>query len=100
MYEVKRINISSQVKVFSILIALLYFIVGTVVTVSNTFVNPQEDRLSQLTSGIFSVILGSVVAFLMGAILSYIFGLLYNALARKSGGLKVSFRLTDDQDKN
>ncbi|GEM_PF-3903761 len=97
MYEVRHVNVSSQVKIFSLILAVLYFIIGFVVTLANVFVNPGVDKIAQFTSGIFSVVLGSVVAFLVGAVLSWIFGFLYNALASRSGGLKVTFRLTMDQ---
>lgn len=100
MYEVKHINVASQVKVFSLILAILYFIIGFIVTTANVFVNPGPDKIAQLSSGVFSVILGSVVAFLLGAVISWIFGFLYNVLASKSGGLKVTFKLAlDHHDK-
>ncbi len=94
MYEIKKIVPTGLAKYFSLIVAIIVLIFGSINLVLNLMgggYNLQMSWQEQL-SGLFASIVFFYVFFW---IIGYVFALIYNSIASKSKGIRVEFKLVD-----
>lgn len=93
MYELKKIDPTSLARVLSFIGAVLYllFALVTVFTGATSFTP---------VNGVATVIIGIVLAAVVGMLLGVIIGGMYNLLAKVWGGLHLDFHLLVDEEEH
>jgi len=89
MYELKTVSLKSSARVFSFVLAVIYFVFAVISLVSGT---------TPFGSGMVSLVIGLVLFGIIGAIMGVIVAWCYNVVSKRWGGLHLDFRLIDDDD--
>lgn len=86
---VKRLDISSVAKLEAAMMAIIYGIMGALVTIGGIFTLLIGRGFSTLGMGLGMLILGSAIGYIAGYIVGALCAWIYNILATKVGGIKV-----------
>ncbi len=94
MYEIKKITPTSLAKYFSLIVAIIVLIFGSINLILNLIGSGYDLQMSwqEQLSGLFASIVFFYVFFW---IIGYVFALIYNSIAAKSKGIRVEFKLVD-----
>lgn len=94
MYEIKKIIPTSLAKYFSLIMAIVVLVFGSINLILNSIGSGYDLQMSwqEQLSGLFASIVFFYVFFW---IIGYVFALIYNSIASKSKGIRVEFKLVN-----
>jgi hypothetical protein len=92
MYELKKIPAGPPMRILSVIFAFAYAIFAIW-----TIVNEKSSNID-LTTRILAALLGMIMVALVGAVIGVIVAVLYNFIAKKSGGIKLDFELVEEDE--
>jgi len=91
MYELKKVNTASSARVWSVIFGLLYLLFAA------ASLSTGRGGLSP-NNAVVTVVVGIIIFTLAGAALGALVAFIYNLVASKWGGVRLDFRLVEEEE--